>query len=98
MAEYYMLCKFTPKGIEHIKEGANRIGVVKQLFEKHGGKVKSFHVVLGHYDSIVLVEAPNDEEIAKLSLKIGSLGNVSIQTLRAFDEKQYQGFITEVSK
>lgn len=98
MPEYFLLCKFTAKGIERIADGSNRVNEVRKLFEKHGGKIKSFHVVLGHYDSVVLVEAPSDEEIAKLSLKIGSLGNVSIQTLRAFDEKQYQGFIQEVAK
>jgi uncharacterized protein with GYD domain len=44
-------------------------------------KVLAQYAVLGQYNSINIVEAPNNDAIAKLSLELGSRGNVQIITL-----------------
>jgi uncharacterized protein with GYD domain len=98
MAEYVMLLKFTSKGIEHFKDAPNRFNAAKKTFESYGGKIKSFHVVLGRYDGVCIVEAPDDETIAKISLQIASLGNVKIETLRGFNEDLYTSMIQSMSK
>ena len=97
MSEYFLLCKFTEKGISHIKDSPDRVAKVKKLFEENGGKVKCFHIVLGHYDTVVHVEAPDDETIAKLSLAIGREGNVKIETLRAFTLDQFIQIVSELA-
>lgn len=93
MSTYIMLFRFTQKGIEHIKESPARIEAMKQTFRSVGAEVKEFYLVLGQYDTVVIAEAPNDETIAKLSLAIGSLGNVSVETLRAFTGDEYRNII-----
>lgn len=97
MAEYIMLLKFTAKGIETYKDAPNRLIAAKKIFEGSGGKLKSCHVVLGRYDFVCVAEAPDDEAIAKISLQISSLGNVKIETLRAFNENQYISMVKSIA-
>jgi uncharacterized protein with GYD domain len=42
---------------------------------------------------VALVEAPDDETMAKLALSLGSKGNVRTETLRAFTEDEYRNII-----
>ena len=61
-----------------------------------GAKIKDFYLVTGHYDMVVIVEAPNDETIAKLALIIGAKGTSRTITLRAFTEDEYHKIIDEL--
>lgn len=97
MAEYIMLCSFTSKGVEKIKDSPNRITEAKKLFEKNGAKIKALYAVLGQYDTVCIAEAPNDETMAKISLEISSLGSVHAETLRAFTEEQYLKIVNQIS-
>jgi uncharacterized protein with GYD domain len=36
------------------------------------------------YDVVIIIEAPNDEAVMSLMLKVGSAGNVRSKTLKAF--------------
>src|SRR5437660_466611 len=93
MAEYLMLFRFTEKGVANVKDSPKRVKDAKKLFAENGAKVKTFYAVLGHYDTVFIVDAPDDETIARLSLQLSSLGNVHTETLRAFSEEQYQKMI-----
>jgi uncharacterized protein with GYD domain len=42
---------------------------------------------------VVIGEAPNDETAAQLALSIGSKGALRTETLRAFPEDKYKGFV-----
>ncbi len=70
MATYIMLFRFTQKGIENIKESPARVKAAKKAFRDMGAEVKAFYMVLGHYDTVFIVEAPDDETIAKAALSI----------------------------
>jgi uncharacterized protein with GYD domain len=48
----------------------------------------------GQYDTLVVVEAPNDEAIAKMALAIGSLGNVRTDTHRVFTEEEFEKIVS----
>jgi uncharacterized protein with GYD domain len=48
---------------------------------------------MGAYDLATIVEAPNDEAIAKFALAVASLGNVRTTTLKAFPEDEYRKII-----
>ena len=53
-------------------------------------------MVTGQYDMVVIVEAPNDEIIAKLALIIGARGTSRTITFRAFAEDEYHKIIEEL--
>ena len=94
MATYITLLKFTEQGLKTIKEGPSRLERAKQLARSMGAEIKSFHLVQGRYDAVVISEAPNDEVVTKFALVIGSLGNVRTETLRAFTEDEYRKIIS----
>ena len=97
MPEYMMLCKFTQQGIANIKESPKRVESVKKLVEKAGGKFKSFNAALGRFDTVCILEVPDDDTVASISLQISSLGNVKIETLRLFNEKEYAAIINKIT-
>jgi len=96
MATYIILLRFTQQGIKNIKESPDRVDAAKQTFRAMGAEVKEFYSVMGKYDTVLVVEAPDDETIAKLTLAIGSLGNVRTETLRAFTEDEYGKIIADL--
>ena len=96
MATYIILLRLTQQGIKNIKESPDRVDAAKQTFRAMGAEVKEFYSVMGKYDTVLVVEAPDDETIAKLTLAIGSLGNVRTETLRAFTEDEYRKIIADL--
>ncbi len=93
MATYIMLFRFTEQGIKNIKESPARVEAAKQAFRDMGAEVKEFYLVMGQYDTVFILEAPDDETVAKIALAISSLGNVRTETLRAFTEDEYRKII-----
>ncbi len=51
---------------------------------------------MGQYDTLFIVEAPNDETVAKLALHIAEQGNVRVETHRAFTEAEFRKLLSEV--
>jgi uncharacterized protein with GYD domain len=93
MATYIVLIRWTQQGVEHIRESPARLDAFKRLVGEAGGDVKAFYLVTGQYDGVALIEAPNDETVAKLALATASQGNVRTETLRAFPEDEYRKII-----
>jgi len=83
MPTYVLLSKLTPEGRKTIKERPERIGEVNKEIERFGAKVTSQFAVLGAYDFVTIVEAPNNEAVARLSAELGSRGTIEIMTLPA---------------
>lgn len=82
MTTFVTLVNFTDQGIRTIKESPARFEAFKALGEKMGVTVKSVYYTVGQYDMVVIVEG-SDEAATALLLKVGALGNVRTQTLRA---------------
>jgi uncharacterized protein with GYD domain len=93
MATYMMLFRFTQQGLQNVKESPARVEAAKKAFQNLGASVKAFYALMGRYDTVFIVEAPDDETIAKAALAIGSMGNVHTETLRAFTEEEFRKII-----
>lgn len=90
MATYFVLFRFTQKGLESIKESPFRVEKAKGAFKELGANVKEFYALLGAYDTVFIAEAPNDETIAKAAMAVAALGNVRTEILRAFTEDEFR--------
>lgn len=55
------------------------------------------YYTFGEYDVIIIIEAPNDETVMSLMLKVGSTGNVRTKTLKAFAAEEGRKIIQELS-
>jgi len=81
METYIMLSKLTDQGRKTLRENPNRIKEVNKEVEGMGGKVVAQYAVLGPYDFVNVVEAPDNKTIAKISVELGARGTVEIITL-----------------
>lgn len=93
MPTYIMLANWTQQGIQNIKDSPTRLETAKKLFKAMGIEIKEFYMVLGRYDTLAILEAPDDETVAKAALAGASLGAVRTETLRAFKEDEYRKII-----
>ena len=81
MQTYIMLTKLTAQGRKSIKEKPKRTQEVNKDVEAMGGKVVAQYSVLGPYDFVNVVQAPDNNTIAKISVELGSRGTMEIMTL-----------------
>ena len=97
MPTYIMLMRYTQQGMEKIKEGPSRLDASKKAFEAMGAKVKDFYLVMGQYDTVAVIEAPDDETMSKLALSVGSKGTVRTETLRAYTENEFRKIVAGIA-
>jgi len=83
MPTYVILSTLTDKGRNTLKENPERILQVDEEIQKLGVKVKEQYAVLGPYDFVNIVEAPDNEAVARMSVELGSRGTVQLLTLAA---------------
>jgi uncharacterized protein with GYD domain len=97
MPTYLALMRWTKEGLEKIKESPTRLEAGKKAVESAGGKIINFYMLMGEYDMALVVEAPDDATLARISLSLASKGGVRTQTLRAFTEDEYRKIISGIS-
>ena len=95
MPLYIMLSNLTDEGRKTVKSNPYRIKEVNKEVEAYGVKIVAQYVVLGQYDFINVLEAPNNEAIAKLMTEVGSRGTLTTSTLAALT---LDDFIKTLSK
>lgn len=83
MPIYVMFSKLTNEGRATIKRHPERIKEVNEEIEMMGAKVIAQYIILGQYDFVNILEAPDNETIAKISIEIGSRGSVQLITFPA---------------
>ena len=83
MATYIMLSTLTDEGRKTVKSNPNRIKEVNKEIEAMGAKVIDQYAVLGPYDFISIVEAVDNEAVARISVELGARGTVHILTVPA---------------
>lgn len=83
MAKYILLSTLTESGRKTIRDKPERIKEVNVEVEAYGVKVLEQYAVLGPYDFVTIVDAPDDEAIFKMSVDLGSRGTVKIMSMPA---------------
>ncbi len=89
MATYIMLTTLTDEGRKTIKERPSRIQEVNKELEGMGAKVISQYAVLGPYDFVNIIEAPDNQAIARISAELGSRGTAHFLTMPAIQIEQF---------
>jgi uncharacterized protein with GYD domain len=84
-----MISTLTDEGRKTIKKHPERIEEVNREIESMGAKVLAQYAILGQYDFLNILEAPNNEAIAKLSIELGSRGTIQIITLPAIPVEDF---------
>jgi uncharacterized protein with GYD domain len=93
MPTYVMLTRLTPEGVQTIKNNPSRIHEVNREVEQLGAKVTAQWATLGQWDFVNVVEAPDEQTIARVSLELGSRGTGRYETLTAIPIDDFIGSI-----
>jgi len=86
-----MLTTLTDEGRKTITENPGRIKEVNKEVEAMGAKILAQYAVLGPYDFVNIVEAPNNEAVSKVAIALGSRGTLQTMTLAAMDIDAFIG-------
>lgn len=89
VATYILLSSLNPGGLETLKERPDRLREVNDEIERMGGKIRSQYAVLGPYDFVTIIEAPDAKTVSRISVTMGARGTVRIQTLTAIDVDEF---------
>jgi uncharacterized protein with GYD domain len=94
MQTYICLLRWTHKGLENVTDSPSRLDAARKAFETAGVTMKSFYMVMGHYDMVIIMEAADDTSLAKALLNISKKGAVQTETMRAFSESEYRSIMS----
>jgi len=88
MPTYIGLVKLTDQGIRNVKDTTKRAKSFRAMAELAGVKVREILWTMGRYDLVLVVDAPDDETMTRVTLRLGMLGNVKTETLKAFSAQE----------
>jgi uncharacterized protein with GYD domain len=83
MPTYVLLSTLTSEGGMTVHQNPDRIAAVNDEIKAFGCKVTAQYALLGQYDFLTVVDAPDNETIAHLSVDLGSRGTTKIMTMPA---------------
>ena len=97
MQRYILPINFTAQGMKKIKNLHKRVQAARRAIDKAGGTFVSWNLTMGLYDSMAIVELPNDATVAKIILGAEKDGNIETTTLKAFSETEAVEIIAKIS-
>ena len=83
MPTFIMMSTLTPEGVQTVKNNPQRIKEVNREIQQLGAEVKAQWAVLGRFDFINVIEAPDEATMARVSRELGSRGTARYESLPA---------------
>jgi len=83
MPTYVMLTTLGPDGWATIRENPKRIRQVTEEVESMGLRVVSQYALLGQYDFLNVIEAPDEATMARAAISLAARGTMRTTTLQA---------------
>ena len=83
MATYIMLSTLSESGRKVLRGRPGWIRKVNADVRRMGARVVAQYAVLGPYDFVTILEAPDNETVSSISIEMGARGSVQIMTMPA---------------
>jgi uncharacterized protein with GYD domain len=82
MAKYLITASYTLDGTRGlVKEGgSSRRAAVEQTVQSLGGKLESYYFAFGQTDVVAIVDVPDAQSAAAISLTINAAGGAQVRT------------------
>ena len=96
MPTFILSLNWTEQGIRSVKDAPKRAEASKELAKKVGVEIKQVYLTTGEDDLLVIVDAPNGDNVTKFALALGAQGNVRTRTSRAWPESEFQKLLSEL--
>ena len=94
MPTYIMLSKLSEQGLQTLRANPERLQEVNQDVEEIGAKVLHQWFLLGPYDFVNIVEAPDAKTIAQVSVAISARGSTSLESYEAIGVEELVGLLS----
>jgi uncharacterized protein with GYD domain len=75
-----MLTTLTDQGLRTLQSHPERLREVNRDVEELGARVLHQWISLGHFDFVNIVEAPDSEAIARISVALGARGSAKLES------------------
>ena len=89
MPIFILLSTLTQQGVTTLKSNPERLREVNRDVEELGCRVLHQWAVLGEFDFVNVVEAPDIATVAKVSVALGARGSSRIETLPALEIDEF---------
>ena len=89
MSLYVMLSSLSESGRKVLRERPGWIKKVNADVQRMGARVVAQYAVLGPYDFVTIVEAPDNATISRVSVELGARGGVQGMTMAAIPLDQF---------
>ena len=89
MPTYLLMTTLTAQGVQTLKANPDRLREVNHDVEELGARVLHQWAVLGPFDFVNVVEAPDTATIAKVSVALGARGSSKIQSWEALEIEDF---------
>ena len=83
MAIYVLFTTLTDEGRKTIKSNPQRIQEVNKEVEAMGVRILAQYALLGPYDFINILEAPDNHTVSKVAVELGARGTLQTMTMAA---------------
>jgi uncharacterized protein with GYD domain len=93
MPTYAVLTNFTDEGAKAVKDSPARFEGGQPLLEKMGIEIKAHYWLMGQYDLLTILDAPNDTAVSRFALTVGGQGNGRTETMRAFSVEEFRKIV-----
>jgi uncharacterized protein with GYD domain len=88
---YIMLSTLSDSGRKVLRDRPGWIRKVNHEVERMGAKILAQYAVLGPYDFVTVLEAPDNETVSRVSIEIGARGSVHMMTMGAIPLERFIG-------
>ncbi len=89
MGKYVVVSKLTDEGRKTIKKKPERIKEVNEEIENMGVKVVDQYALLGKYDFITILDAPDHMAVTKVVGDMGARGTIDTVTMAAMTVDEF---------
>ncbi|HVF73828.1 MAG TPA: GYD domain-containing protein [Acidimicrobiales bacterium] len=89
MPKFIMLSTLGPEGAATLRENPERVKAVNAEVEALGVQVLEQFALLGPYDFLNVLDAPDEKVMAKVALVLGARGTVKTLTMSAIPVDDY---------
>lgn len=96
MPTFILSLNWTDQGIRAVRDVPKRAQAARELAKKVGVEIKEVYLTSGDRDLLVIVEAPNGDNVTKFALLLGSQGNVRTSTARAWPQSEFEKLMSEL--
>ena len=93
MAKFVMLSTLGPDGSATLRDNPARIKAVNAEVEAMGGQVLQQFVLLGQWDFLNIIEAPDERTMARIATELTSRGTLKTRTMVAIDVDDFISFL-----